>query len=364
MSSSVSRFRKSGKYRSLEIDRKLHKHNTKVVVLANGFIENGYWYLLENISENMSDMFFQAGYDVHIMTFRPNKILLNRRFDTLTDASFKEIVCNQIPYYLDQIKKNYKEIHLIGHSYGATLLTSWLAGYTLSGQSRSVSPNPLLAQKNQLGITSFISLSGFYGVNWDFFENNFFPRLAKEIPKKLDKEFSSEYSTLTLYAITKFASKSSYIHTGSLSLLKPLVNKNIGQIFKFLPTHLLPFVHLKNANPAALAEALVYGSHHESWDTFDSMLSMTRKNYNDFWKSKLFETFYESLSYIKTPSIFIQGSKDLMSPPSMIRTFGFDLMGSLTKEFFTIPDTGHQDLLIPKNPAPLYSKLCDWVNAS
>ena len=70
-----------------------------MVVLANGFIENGYWYLLENISENMSDMFFRAGYDVHIMTFRPNKILLNRLFDTLTDASFKEIVCNQIPYY-------------------------------------------------------------------------------------------------------------------------------------------------------------------------------------------------------------------------------------------------------------------------
>lgn len=332
--------------------------------MANGFIENGYWYQLKNMPVNIKDLIFDAGYDVHILNFIPKRTVLNHHKNKQTDASFREIVGKHIPNYMEQMKKGYRKIHLIGHSYGSTLLASWLMGYSSPGMNAPVISNPLLSQKNQLGITSFISLSGFYGINWNFFENNFFPALAQKIPEYIDSSYSNACSTFSLYTITKLSENTSHLHTGSLGFLKPFANKKMSRFIKFTPKKLMPFANIKNANHAALTEALAYGSLHESWETFDSMLSMTRKNYQGYWKSKLYSYFYESLAHLKIPVIFIQGSMDLMSPPSIIKKFGYDLIGSSSKEFFTIPDTGHQDLLTPKNPAPLYEKLCDWINAS
>ena len=364
---SYSRTKMFGSIRSLYVDRFDFPKNQKVCVLANGFIENGHWYQVKINGKSFCDFLNKLGYDVHVLSFYPQKLLFESKSQS-TDISFSKIVCKLLPAYHERLAQKYKHIHYLGHSYGATLLLAFLMGYEPTDNPMNKSnfaANKNLAKQNQTNVLSFTSLSGFYGLNWDFFETNYFS------PINLIKSFGLNRKKLTFEGtiikpiIRKLPNVVPYLPTDFFYAIKYFPLKNsVGEILsKLVPQTMVPFIYRKNVDVKAFTEAITYGSYRESWETLDTMLSIEKKrNFAKPWKSNALRSFNKDLGNLRLPSLFVQGEKDIITPVNIIEKRAYERIGSRKKEFITLKETGHQDILTPKDPRPLQQILGNWLS--
>lgn len=366
---SYSRTKLYGSIRSLYADRFEYPKNKKVCVLANGFIENAHWYQVKINGRSLCEFLSSLGYDVHALSFYPQKLLFESK-NLSTDVSFSKIVCKLLPAYHERLTQKYDDIHYIGHSYGATLILAFLMGYDPVDKpinKSSFAANKSLAKRHQQHVKSYTSLSGFFGLNWDFFETNYFS------PINLIKSFGLNRRKLTFEGviikpmIRKLPNVVPYLPTDFFYAIKYFPLKNsVGQILnKIVPQPMVPFIYRKNVDIKAFTEAITYGSYRESWETLDTMLSIEKKrNFAKPWKSNALRSFNKDLKNMRLPSLFVQGDKDIITPVSIIEKRAYELIGSREKDFITLKNTGHQDILTPKDLGPLQQILGNWLSAA
>ena len=258
----------------------------------------------------------------------------------------------------------------MGHIYGATPILAFLMGYEPIDKPMNKSnfaSSKSLAKRHQEHVVSFTSLSGFYGLNWDFFETNYVS------PFNLIRSLGFNRRKLTFEGliikpiIRKLPNVVPYLPTDYLHAIKyfPL-RYRVGQILnKLVPQTLVPFVYRKNVDVKAFTEAITYGSYRESWETLDTMLSTEKKRkFSKPWMRNALRTFNKDLKNMSLPSLFVQGDKDFITPVDIIEKRAFDLIGSKKKEFITLKNTGHQDILTPRDPGPLQQVLGNWLSST
>ena len=366
---SYSRTKLYGSIRSLYVDRFDLPDNKKVCVLANGFIENGHWYQVKVNGRSLCDFLNSLGYDVHVLSFYPQKLLFESK-SLSTDISFSKIVCKLLPAYHQRLVDHYEHIHYMGHSYGATLILAFLMGYEPIDKPMNKSnfaSSKSLAKRHQEHVVSFTSLSGFYGLNWDFFETNYVSPLNLIRSLGFNRRKLTFEGLIIKPIIRKLPNVVPYLPTDYLHAIKyfPL-RYRVGQILnKLVPQTLVPFVYRKNVDVKAFTEAITYGSYRESWETLDTMLSIEKKRkFSKPWMSNALRTFNKDLKNMSLPSLFVQGDKDFITPVDIIEKRAFDLIGSKKKEFITLKNTGHQDILTPRDPGPLQQVLGNWLSST
>lgn len=328
-------------YRTLREEKFLQSKKTKkAIVLVTAYIENGFWFQVKVGKNSFQEFLSELGFDVYILSFIP-KVEKFQNSPFIKDVSFEDIVLRHLPNFHTQIAEKYEDIHYITHSYGSTLTTCFLLGYTNKNDTYQIhAEKAKLAQKN---VKSFISIAGVYKV--------ILPDWIKIIMQKL-------LSTLLKLKI----------HYMPLKQLNALENlpylEEILSITKLLPPEYNPLLNPRNVNMKSFLQAVLGGG--SSNETVEATITLSGlfENWhpkNSTLKSHALENFSENLNEFHLPTLIMVGNKDTATTPHANKEFGYDLIRSEQKKFVILENYGHQDIMVAKNPTILRGHVEDWL---
>lgn len=327
---------------------KHHSPAKVAVVLATGFIESYHWFCINNGESSLIEYLATGGYDVYAISSEVNWQLFKSSKNIPANASFHEILSFLLPNFQKSYLREYTRIHYVGHSFGTTLLLSFLMGYTKNTKGEYFCDSKL-AKLNSKFVSSFTSISGLFDVRWPNTKSK------KKLVYKAYNIGAKAIRDMSCYM------RLSCLPFGYIKLLALVPAFTLKSPFSVLATKcgMLPSFNFNNANIHSLKEALVNGSGDESFELFQTILSLrvTKKRSE---KSNALINFSADLKNFFLPIIFIQGECDEVTNHKIIRKYGFNKVGSIKKSFVCYKDTGHQDILVPKDINRLGRDLVGW----
>ncbi len=345
-----------GQFRHLRVDSyRIHPSPTSAVVMTTAFIENGYWYQIEKKGYSLAKRIAQEGFDVYVLSFVMAK-QGRKATVSVQDASFAEMVCQQLPKFHRRLLPQYQHIHYVGHSFGVTILMAFLLGYIKNADGEFM-PDAEHAKQNTLQVRSCVSIAGLFKLKW--------PRRAK-LPSA-DALRTWIYPLLdrvtAQLALTKIQPFVNALPTRQLSLVRFLPTvAPVGVFLRFLEAvGLTPSFHFANSDPEALHLALTRGSSDESLESVMTVLNLHPRYERMASRKRALSHFTEDLAHFQLPILFLQGDLDQITHPQTIRTYGFERVSSPDKQFVILKNTGHQDILTAKNPEKLFLELKTWL---
>ena len=120
------------------------------VLLVHGAIENSKIFYSEK-GKGLAPFLAENGFDVFLTDLRgKGKSIPLANTGKITDGQY-EVIVNDIPAVvnkINQIKENHTGIHLVAHSWGGVLLSSWLARF--SEQSKNIKSVTFFACKRKI----------------------------------------------------------------------------------------------------------------------------------------------------------------------------------------------------------------------
>lgn len=340
-----------GVYRNLQVKALLHPQpNNKAVVIANAFIENPKWYFTTPKSKSIPIQLFNTGHDVYFLNFVPVKKRLAKASESV-DMSFEDIVYKLLPRFHRNLVADYQSIHYVGHSYGVTLLMAFLLGFERQNFG-AFGYNEHRSKAHQENVVSFVSLAGLFKLSWPEDSLHYDPFVSQLLHLAVRYgPFDHVQKLMPLLPLSK------------LKYLEPFVdNWFVRGTLKGL-AEINPVFNPHNAKLDQLLKAICTGSNDESLESLQTIFAL----YNTKEKltsrtGKALKEFTEQLTHFDLPICFIQGEKDFMTPPEVIKEFGFEKVSSTHKEWCTLDKTGHQDLLVAQNPQMICNPLKNWIS--
>ena len=319
----------TGKYRSLKEESFLQKETTKkALILVTAFIENGLWFQIKVGAQSFREFLSGLGFDVYILSFIPEmEQFIQNPYEK--DVSFHEIVFTHFPNFHTRISNKYEEIHYITHSYGSTLTTCFLL-------------NSTSVQKN---VKSFISIAGVYKLAMPHFMRLI---LEKFLTYMLSRSFH-------------------YLPMNNLKPLQkiPYLSEGVDRILKIFPINQInPIFNANNVDSKAFLQALTGGgSSNETVEaavTLFGLLTNWQPKNNEL-KSVALIDFSQNLGKFNYPILMLVGEKDVLTTPKNCQEYGYNLVKSERKKLIILPNTGHQDVMAPRDPSLLRNHIRDWL---
>ncbi len=348
-----------GRFRDLSILGHIHGRSKEAIVFVNAFIENEYWFDVNLPDRSIAKYYSSKGYDVHILNF-PVKLGQNHLYCEGDDLSFQEIVGQHLPFFHKSILDQYDHIHFAGHSFGQTLVMSYLMGLVPDGTGAFI-PSKIVAKISQQKVRSVISISGLYAVHW--------PNEGKRGDEHLYE--GAPFRNKSLDFLIK------EVDIKKVQQLNPVINSHLLKVLKWVPhnTKVLsmagpivgergPFsmMYWPNVDEPSFNFAMDKGVNAESIEVIRTALGLYVDNdVKEGTKTMALKNYHEALKDFEIPIVFIQGDRDQITHPKGIREYGYDLVGSKEKEWLMLKDQGHQDIFLAKDLSVFYNHLDTWL---
>lgn len=322
------------------------------ILLAPGYLANGFVFDLPHIDHNLAVFFANNGYDVWVSSFRgcgkePYRCGIND-----WNHSIDHLAALDAPALIGGVTRaTGKPPIWIGHSMGGMVLYMYLQGATIKETNGSfrVSCDPGLAAHRNKSILGGITIGSppalYYGGKAWLGQLQNLP-LFKTYTRGLIRCFhwlNNLFPMLPTDGISVFAAR--FPRTGRI---------------------------LARHGPVA---AFIYNAENIYADVGYSVLKWVADNVStrmtiqimalsqdpDFKDYHGEHNYTENMQMITAPFFFISGSKDFAGPEN-IRVHGYEQVSSVLKQFKLYPGYGHTDLVMGKRVAQeVYPAILSWI---
>ncbi|OFW56341.1 MAG: hypothetical protein A2W01_00185 [Candidatus Solincola sediminis] len=327
------------------------RKGARPVILAHGFLGNGYEFDLPQRSHNLALYLAERGYDVWVVNFRGCGRQPYRSVVRNWNYSMDHLAAFDVPAIIDGVCRAAGKLPVwIGQSMGGMVLYMYLQGASIEGDSSSFRVNgdrDLSAQRNYsiLGGVTIASTPAFYGRG-----RGWLKRRSK----------SPFFPAETKWWIRRFRSlneTSPRLHTrgpGFLADRYPRLAMTVamrGPLANFL-------YNVKNVDPEVGYSLLKWSSDYVTARMAAQMASVflgDLKDYNGEYN------YSRNMDRITSPMLFLTGSNDFFGPEN-IREFGFEKVSSRIKKFEVFNHYGHTDLVMGKHvETEVFPAILAWL---
>ena len=322
------------------------------VILAHGFLGNGFEFDLPHRDHNLAMFLAERGYDVWISSFRGcgREPYLSEEGDWL--HSIDHLAALDAPALIEGVTEatGMRPVW-IGHSMGGLVLYMYLQGVAVEADNGGfrVTCDPELARERNESIEGGVAIGSppsfhFGGKTWI--------ERASRLPtyKPSIRQMIKFYDWRTGRSPKLPASL-----MGSFVTRFPRVGKNMAKSGPLA----VGLYNPDNVHPDVGYSLLKRASDNVSTRMFIQILSLPLDN--DYMAYNKEHSYTENMNRITAPLFFITGTEDFAGAEN-IRTHGYERVSSAVKKFSNLPGYGHTDLVMGKRVREeVYPAILSWI---
>lgn len=334
--------------------RRYMNEGEQPVILAHGFMGNGYEFDLPRRDRNLAVYLARRGYDVWVSSFRGCG-----REPNLCEAvgwrhAIDHLAAYDVPALIEGVTlRTGRRPVWLGHSMGGMVLYMYLQGATFREKNENkvfAADHDLVGERNR-SIAAGIAIGSPPAFHWD--RGGFFGMLSHSRVMRAGLK--------ALHALTgRLHERRPHLHLGTpMAKLAWKLPRLAAVIVNHTPAGWVLY-NWDNVEPDVAISLLRWGG-----DDVSSRMAQQGLNAIIHTELRSYDRSYSytgNMHHITAPIFFVTGSEDAANPET-IKKYGYEAVSSREKEYVCFPGYGHTDLVMGKDVhQEVYTAITDWLS--